>query len=488
MTQDAFDAALDPADWAAMRAIFHAAADDGLAHLAQARARPVWTRPPDAARAALAEPVPQAGQPVAAIYDTFKTHILPYGTGNVHPAFFGWALGAGTAEGVLGEMLAAFMNCNLGGWDQIAADLERQVIDWCRQMTGFPAGSSGLLTSGTSLGTLIALAVAREAATAGEIGEYGVAAAGSGLVGYASTEAHGCFAKAFATLGLGRAHLRRVPVDADHRLDCAALEAMIAADRARGLRPFCAIATCGTINTGAIDDLARVADICARARLWFHVDAAFGVGALLTAAHRARAAPLARADSIAFDFHKWFQVPYDAGIVLIRDAAAHRAAFAAPADYLAPAARGLAAGAPWFCDYGPELSRSFRALKIWFTFKAHGLSGLSAMIEKNCRQAQFLADLIAANAPRLALLAPVNLNIVCFRYVPADGSDADALNAEIVADLQEQGIAAPSLTTLSGRTAIRVCLVNHRTRAADLERLVEATLALGAAREAAARA
>ncbi len=480
---------LDPADWSALRAAFHTAVDDGLAHLQGALDAPVWVPPPADAQAALREPLPHAPMPVADVYAAFKANVLPYGVGNVHPGFFGWVHGAGNAEGVLGELMAAFMNANVGGRWHIASDLEHQVVDWCKEMVGFPAAASGLLTSGTSMATIIAMTVARNTHAQGDVAREGVAKAAVGMVGYASTEAHSCFAKAFDLLGLGRDAVRAVPVNAAREIDCDALEAMIAADRAAGLRPFCAVATIGTVNTGAIDDVARVADICAREGLWFHVDAAFGIGALLSPAHRPRVEAIARADSTAFDFHKWFQVPYDAGIALIRDAKAHYAAFSARKEYLATAERGLAAGEPWFCDYGPELSRTFRALKVWFTFKSHGLDGLGAIITKNIAQAGVLAELVQANAPRLELLAPANLNIVCFRYVgPGDLAATNALNKEIVADLQELGISAPSTTTLSGVTAIRACLVNHRTRRRDLEALVAGVLELGAKRTAASAA
>lgn len=476
---------LDPQDWSALRAVFHEAVDDGIAYLAGANDRPVWVPPPPEAIARLTEPVPHGPTPIEDLYATFRTSILPYAVGNVNPSFFGWVHGAGNAQGVLGEMLAAFMNCNVGGREHIAVHLERQVIDWCKALMGFPEEASGILTSGTSLGTLIAMTVARDARADGDVARDGVAAAAQGLVAYASSEAHSCFAKAFDLLGLGRAAVRTVPVDADRRIDCDALERMIAVDRAAGLEPFCAVATAGTVNTGAIDDIARVGAICRREDLWFHVDAAFGAFATLTEEHRAEVTAMSGADSMAFDFHKWLQVPYDAGCVLVRDAGAHRAAFAARKEYLAGAERGLAGGEPWFCDYGPELSRSFRALKVWFTIKSHGIDGLGAIVAKNCRQARYLGEVVTRHAPRLELLAPVSLNIVCFRYVPEDASKeaANALNKELVADLQEQGIAAPSTTTLGGLTAIRVCLVNHRTRTLDLDRLVEAVLRIGRERE-----
>jgi aromatic-L-amino-acid/L-tryptophan decarboxylase len=269
-------------------------------------------------------------------------------------------------------------------------------------------------------------------------------------------------------------------VDDDCRIDPTALRERIAQDRAAGARPFCVIGTAGTVNTGAIDHLAKLADICAQENLWLHVDGAFGALIALSDTLKPRLAGIERADSLAFDFHKWLHVPYGAGCVLVRRGDLHRATFAMTPDYLQRNARGLAGGDPWFCDYGPELSRSFRALKVWFTLKEHGVRRLAGAIERNCAQAQYLGERIRREA-RLELLAPVALNIVCFRFRGPGLEDAelDRLNAEIVADLQESGVAAPSTTTLGGRTVIRVCLTNHRTRQSDLDILLDATIAFG---------
>jgi len=307
-----------------------------------------------------------------------------------------------------------------------------------------------------------------------------VAAAARPLTGYASSEAHGSVGKAFDLLGLGQGALRAIPVDADFRMRLADLERQVAQDRAAERMPAIVVATCGTVNTGAIDDVAAIAAFCRAQGLWLHIDGAFGGAAVLVPEFRAKLSAIAEADSIAFDFHKWLHVPYDAGCVLVKDAAAHRAAFAMRPDYLAAAHRGLAGGEPWFCDYGPELSRGFRALKVWFTIKAHGIDRLSAAMARNCRQARLLAETVTASAD-LELLAPVELNIVCFRFRAAGVADAalSRLNEEIVADLQEEGIAAPSTARIGGRTAIRVCLTNHRTGDEDLALLLDAIRRLG---------
>jgi len=470
---------LDPADWEEVRRAFHEAVDACLDHMARVRERPVWQPTPDAVKAGLRETVPSGGQPLNALLAEFERTMLPYATGNTHPRFFGWVHGSGSVAGVLGEMLAAFMNCNAGGRDHIAAYVERQVVDWCKEIYGFPASSSGLLTSGTSMGTLIAAAVARGAA-APDVRAAGLAGLRRRLVGYASAEAHCSVAKAFETLGLGSESLRVVPVDAALRMETTELERMIAADRADGLQPFMVTATVGTVNTGAIDDLEAIAEACRRESLWMHVDGAFGGLAILAPEFRDRLAAIARADSIAFDFHKWLHVPYDAGCVLVRDEATHRAAFSARREYLAPLQQGLAGGGPWACEYGPELSRGFRALKVWFTIKAYGIDRLASSIARNCDQAAYLASIVRRST-WIELLADVTLNICCFRFRAPRHSEAelDALNAEIVTQLQLRGIAAPSTTRVGGKVAIRVALTNHRTRIEDLDLLVAQTVCIG---------
>ena len=275
--------------------------------------------------------------------------------------------------------------------------------------------------------------------------------------------------------GLGRGARRLVPVDAEGRTRLDALEAAIAEDRVLGLRPFLLVGTAGTVDIGAVDDLAGLADLAGRHGLWFHVDGAFGALAVLAPALAPRLRGLERADSLAFDFHKWGQVPYDAGYLLVRDGERHRAAFASPAAYLQRETRGLAAGSPWPCDYGPDLSRGFRALKTWFTLRTYGLKRLGVMIEGTCALARRLEARVRAD-PRLELMAPVALNIVCFRH---RGEDPDALNARIVADLHESGIAAPSTTRLEGNLVIRAAIVNHRTQARDINALVDAVLEYG---------
>ncbi len=485
MDDDGLDGkTLDPPDWEAFRATGHRMLDDMVDFLRDVRERPAWQRPSEEARATLSAPMPEGPTSLPAIYEDFRRAVLPFATGNVHPGFVGWVHGSGTPTGMLAELLAAGMNSNLGGRDHAAILVERQVIGWCRALFGFPEGASGLLCTGTSMANLIAVVVARSARLGAAVradGLYDVPR----LTAYAGRSAHGCVAKAMEITGIGSDALRLLPTDADRRVDLEAVEWSIANDRRRGATPFMLIGTAGTVDTGTIDDLAGLAALAAAEGLWFHVDGAFGALAVMSPELRPRLAGIERADSIAFDFHKWAHAPYDAGCVLVRDGERHRKAFATEPPYLARFDRGTAAGTPWFADYGPDLSRGFRALKVWFTWREHGTAGLGAAMLANCRQAEALAAAVEA-APDLELLAPVTLNIVCFRF-RREGLDAgalDRLNKEIVADTQESGVAVPSSTLLDGRLAIRVNLTNHRTTMADLRRLLAFVRARGAARAA----
>jgi len=471
---------LDPENWADLRQNAHEALDLALDHMAGRSGAPVWQGPTRRVRAAFTDALPGEGTEIRAIADRIASDILPHDVGNTHPAFFGWVHGSGTPAGLVPEMFGAAMNANLGGRDHAANLVEHQVIGWCREMFGFPGDAGGLIVSGTSVATLIALKAARDKAAGLHLRDTGLKRHDGEFVGYASIEAHSCIARAFDILGLGRDALRAIPVDANFRMDTKILRAMIEADRAASRHPFAVIGSAGTVNVGAIDPLAELADIAQENDLWFHVDGAFGASVVLNAALGPLVRGIERADSLAFDFHKWMHVNYDAGFVLMRDAEDQRRAFAERPDYLLGAERGLAAGNPWFCEYGPELSRGFRALKVWFHLLHFGTHRIGAMIGRNCEQARLLRDRVVAH-PQLALLAPVGLNITCFRFDPGRTSDADldALNAEIVIQLQERGLAAPSTTRIDGRLAIRVNLTNHRTRDRDLEDLVENVLSIG---------
>lgn len=467
---------LDPQDWSEFRALAHRMLDETIDGIANVRARPVWRPIPDEARAAFRAEVPREASDLGEVYREFSEHVAPYATGNVHPGFMGWVHGGGTAVGMLADMLAAGLNANLGGRDHMPIEVERQIVEWMRRLFAFPDSASGIFVTGTSMANLMAVLVARTAALGTLARQHGIGNDGALLMAYTSQAAHGCVSRAMDIAGLGTDALRKIGVDADHRIDVAALRAQLAVDREIGFKPFLVVASAGTVDIGAVDDLRAIAELCREEDIWFHVDGAFGALAILSPELAPMLGGIELADSIALDFHKWGQVPYDAGFLLVRDGEQHRQAFAQPAAYLRRESRGLAAGAVWPCDLGPDLSRGFRALKTWFTLRTFGTDRIGAAIARSCALAKYLEARVLAE-PRLELLAPVNLNIVCFRY-RAD----DAVNREIVADIQEAGIAAPSSTTLNGRFAIRAAIVNHRTEATDIDALVAAVLEFGGRR------
>jgi aromatic-L-amino-acid decarboxylase len=472
---------LDPESWDETRALAHRMLDDMIDYVATIRERPVWQPIPDVVRAQFRESLPREPADLGEIYRTFSEFILPYATGNVHPGFMGWVHGGGSVVGMLAEMLAGGLNANLGGRDHVPIEVERQIVEWTGQMFGFPPGASGVFVTGTSMANLLAVLVARTSTLGIAARQHGIAGEGGLLTAYTSKAAHGCITRAMDVAGFGSDALRCIGVDRSDRIDVGALREQIARDREGGRKPFLVVASAGTVDIGAIDNLVAIAQLCREERLWFHVDGAFGALGVLSPALAPRLAGIEQADSIALDFHKWGQVPYDAGFLLVRDGERHRDAFAAPAAYLRREVRGLAAGTPWPCDLGVDLSRGFRALKTWFTLKTFGTERLGAIITRCCALARYLQGRIEAE-PRLELMAPVNLNIVCFRY---RSEHADHVNGEIVVNLQESGIAAPSTTVLDGRLAIRAAIVNHRTDVSDIDSLVAAVLQFGARRSSA---
>jgi aromatic-L-amino-acid/L-tryptophan decarboxylase len=472
---------LDPQDWTELRALGHRMVDDMLDWLQSVRERPVWQPMPEEAKARLREPLPEDGEDVGEVYRAFLRDIRAYAMGNIHPRFWGWVMGNGTPLGMLAEMLASGMNPNVGGGEHSAVYVERQVIAWTKEMLGYPAEASGLLVSGGSEANLLGLAVARHARAGFDVRREGVQAAQQRLTVYASREAHSSIQKAVELLGLGNASLCLVPVDEAFRIHLDALEDAIAADRAEGLRPICVVGNAGTVNSGALDDLNALADLASREGLWFHVDGAIGAPAALSPRLRPRVAGMERADSLALDFHKWMYVPFPAGCVLVRDAEMHRRAFTLTPEYLeSHGTRGLASGTHWPNEYGLQLTRSFQALKIWMSLKEHGVRKYARLVEQNVAQAAYLGKLVE-QAPDLELLAPVSLNIVCFRYrAPGcDEGQLNALNQELLIRLHESGAAAPTYTTLEGRYALRAAITNHRSWRSDFDVLVREVRRIG---------
>jgi glutamate/tyrosine decarboxylase-like PLP-dependent enzyme len=462
--------------------------DEMMTWLETVRERPVWQRMPDTVRASFTGSAPRQPEGAEQAYADFTANVLPYPTGNIHPRFWGWVMGNGTPSAALAEMLAATMNPNVGGADHAANLVEAQVIEWCKEITGYAADASGILVSGGSMANLVGLAVARNASAGFDVRRLGVMggrrppvqAARGPMVLYASIETHSSVQKAVELMGLGEANYRRIPVNSQYEVDVAALAAAIAADRAAGCQPLCVVGNAGTVNTGAIDDLTALAELCRREKLWFHVDGAFGAIAALDPEYRARLAGMEQADSLAFDLHTWMYMPYEVGCVLVRHPETHRDTFSLTPGYLVHATRGTAAGDLWFSELGPQLSRGFRALKVWMSIKEHGLDRFAALVRQNVDQARYLGSLVEQHE-ELELLAPVPLNIVCYRYVAPGLSEEqlNALNAELLIRLQESGVAVPSNAVLNGHYALRVANTNYRSRREDFDLLVRETVRVG---------
>jgi glutamate/tyrosine decarboxylase-like PLP-dependent enzyme len=400
--------------------------------------------------------------------------------GNIHPRFWGWVEGTGTPFCMLAEMLAAGVNPDLGAGDHVANYVEAQVLDWLKEMLGYPAEASGLLVSGGSMANLTGLTVARNTMAEFDVRQHGLQASLRKMILYGSMETHSSLQKAVELLGLGNDSLRKIPVDGEFQMDTEALETSISEDRSEGYQPIAVIGNAGTVNTGAFDNLNALADICAREELWFHVDAAFGAWAALSPKLRHLVSGMERADSLAFDLHKWMYMPFELGCALVRRKEDQLRAFSLTPDYLARAKGGISGGPAWYSEYGFQCSRGFRALKAWMSIKEHGILKYGRLVQQNVEQARYLAELVDA-APELERVAPVPLNIVCFRF-SANGLDKAALNelnSEILLQLQESGVAVLSSTMINGKYALRVAITNHRSRREDFELLVREVTRLG---------
>lgn len=446
---------IDPRDWDAFEADLSAVATACVDRLRRARDLP-WVAPPvdmaDRVR------ITGKGADTAALFERMFADIVPYATGNTHPRFYGWVHGTGSATGVAAEMVAATMNVNAGGRDQGAAHVEQAVIDWLHGIAGWPGGS-GLMTTGTSQATIVALSCARMRAFP-TVREDGIAGLPQIRV-YIAEGGHSCVKKALEVMGHGARATRGIAAPGGV-MDVDALRAAVAEDRAAGLRPLAVVGTVGSVNLGTYDDLNALADVARDEGLWLHCDAAFGFWSRLAEAPwRGLSDGIERADSVAMDFHKWMAVPYAAGAVLIRDADLHLATFRERPEYLAAGGDGLAGGDWWATDYGLELSRGYSALKVWATIEGIGTEALGAQITDNCRQAAYMGDLARASEV-LELAAPVVSNLCVIRPLRGDAAD-------LAARLQLDGTAVFSTTMVDGQACLRAAIVNHRTTRADVD-------------------
>ena len=493
--------------------IGHLVVDLIAEHLSGISNQPVFhPMPADLAGQFLSTPAPsQAATPDEILRD-FRDSVEPYPFGNGHPRFWGWVNSPPALMGVFADALAAAMNPSCAGGNHAAIYVERQVITWLRELIGFPAQAMGLLVSGGSTATLTGLAVARHVRCGIDVRVDGLRNAPQPFAFYMSTEAHSCARKAVELLGFGSSSIRPIATTDDYRMDVPALDTAIARDVAIGVRPIAVVATAGTTNTGAIDDLAAIRGVCDRHGVWMHVDAAYGGPAILADEYAEALKPIGSADSAALDPHKWMFVPVEAGFVIVRDGEAMRDAFSLVPPYIRSAGSATGVyGLPWFSEYGFQQTRGFRALKVWMTMKQFGVTGHKAAIEENIALARYLADRVQA-APDLELMAPPGLSIVCFRYVgghrhwpepsgdgerrkggaavhpdemtlaarAAGGDEATlaGLNRSILERLQLGGEAFLTSTELRGRYTLRACVVNYRSTRDDIDRMLNAVRAL----------
>ena len=475
---------LDPQNWAFMRKLGHQILDDSMDYLEDLRNRPPWQHAPEEVKSNFEKGLPLDPQSPDDIYEEYLKYVLPFSLGNNHPRFWGWIAGTGTVMGAYAELLAAVSNSASGIFSFVSPNyVENQVLNWFKTMFGFPLEASGLITSGCSASNLIGLAVARNSKAGFELRKKGLRAADREMVLYASKEAHSSLQKAVELLGLGSESLRTIPVNDALEIDVDKLRKTIKRDRNQGCFPFCVIGAAGTTNTGAIDDLKALADICQEENLWYHVDGAFGAWAAIAPRSKHLVEGMDRADSLAFDLHKWMYLPYAIGGLIIKDEEIHRKSISLTPTYLAhgEGLRGLTGvDVPWNSDYSYQLSRSFPALKAWMTIKEHGVLKFGRLIQQNIDQAHYLSELVAAET-ELELALPVSLNIVCFRYVleEMDERQHDKLNKHIEIELQEQGIAIPSTVIIKDRKYLHVAITNHRSRREDFDILVREVVRLG---------
>jgi aromatic-L-amino-acid decarboxylase len=413
--------------------------------------------------------VPTKGIDFDGLLKVFRETVIPFSRQNAHPRMFGYVQSPGTPLAAFADLLASTLNANLTVCRSAPTpvEMERLTIDWIRQILGFNAEAGGLFVSGGSMANLAAIAAARQAKDHSSSGRLRI---------YASGETHFSIAKAAALLGIGRENVRDVAVDERFRIRLDDLVAKITADLEASYIPFCLVANAGTVNTGAVDSLMEIRGVADRFQLWMHVDGSYGAFAVLAESARKLFAGIEQADSVALDPHKWLYLPVDVGCVIYRAPEIARAAFAHEAEYTRIIGQE-ADEAFAFWDYGPELSRRFRALKVWMLLKGVGLDSLGEAIESNLACARYFESMVRASDD-FEMVAPVELSIFCFRHVPVQlrnelPQTIDAFNERLLVALQRDGSSYLSNATLGDRFALRGCVLNYRTTLRDMEILLD---------------
>jgi aromatic-L-amino-acid decarboxylase len=459
---------LDPVDWTEFEKDAHKSLTDIIKYLKNIRNQNCWQEIPSNVKNNFKTSLPTTPAEYRDVYQEFVQNIMPYPTGNIHPRFWAWADGTGTPLAMIAEMLASGLNPNVCAGEHSSMYVENQVLDWMKEIMGFPASSSGVFVSGGTMSNLTALIIARNSYNE-KIRKEGLAAIKHQLVLYTSEEAHSCIEKAADIIGIGMNSVVKIPTDSSYRIDVSQLQKNITADRKAGKIPFCVVATVGTVNTGAIDPLEEIAAICNDENLWFHIDGAYGSAAKITNEFKEPLRAIEKADSLTFDLHKWFFMPFGIGCLLVKNKTLHRQSFTIDVDYLFEHERGLASGPEMFANFGIEMSRGFKTLPLWFTLKTHGIDKIANIISKNIQFSLLLKSLVESS-PHMELMAPVSLNVVCFRFnnerIPGD--KLNSFNKELLMRIQESGFATPSYTILKGAYVLRVAIINHRTKREDI--------------------
>ena len=455
-------------DEATMRALGRRVADSVAEHLGSLRSKRAYTAITRAeADRLIAGPAPRAGADFETILATLRERVFANAALEPHPGFIAYVPSSPTFPAVLGDWLTTGYNFFGGAW-QIAAgpsEVEAVVIEWLRGWIGMPAGAGGLLTNGGSGANLTAVVAARHEAVGDDATRI------ARLTLYTSDQSHSSVARAAWIAGVPRANVRSLPGDGEFRLRVSDLERAIAEDRAAGMIPLMVVANAGTTNTGAVDPLNAIADLCAREALWMHVDAAYGGFAVLTPRGRETLAGLGRADSVTMDPHKWLYVPFECGCLIAKDPNRLKAAFQILPDYLKDIE--TSGGEINFADYGEQLSRMARGIKVWLNVHYYGTDALAAAIDYSLGLAPVAERAVRANRD-LEVLAPATLGILCFRAVPAGvaAADLDALNERILQRVNASGRFFISSTRIRGAFSLRICPIGHRTRESDMVELI----------------
>lgn len=427
------------------------------------------------------EPLPEVSSEIDSVLSEVREKVLESITNSAGPKYFGYITGGGNQVAVLAEMIKASLNQNNLKWHSspVSTEMEKLVMRWVAEFIGYPTSSAGVLLSGGSVANFNCMAVARKIKSPVDVAEEGMYGSPPQTV-YVSAEGHSSFDKAVDMLGMGKKYLRKIPVDEELRIDIEALRKVIHADKEKGYHPICAIGVAGTTNTGTVDDLSAVAEVCEQHNLWYHVDAAYGGPAAKVDSVSHLFKGIERADSVVVNPHKWMFVPFEAGGVLVKNPEHLRATFSTIPDYL----KSDQTGEPRtdLMEYNLPLTKEFKALKVWMTLKAYGARKIRETINEDIEKAKYLVDRIK-NEPYLSLMAPAPLSIVCFRYSPPGTAlserELNNLNDAIIHHIEQDGRVFLTGTKIRGETAMRVCFINHRTERKHIDELVEVVLEIG---------